>query len=126
MLFHRVPAEAAGVDPVAAPATVNDAQVVKIPASIPNSGQAPQRIYVAAEGPAAAVTVELFVECEKKPEDFLNGRPPQADRVWRLVETIVGVAGEAVAGTHIPMPGNYYARVTAGNGAGVVLLLGVV
>lgn len=126
MLFTRIPADALGVDPVAAPATVADAQVFKVPASLPNSGQAPARFYVAAEGAAVALTVELFVEVEKHPEAFLNDKPAQVDRVWRSVETITGVAGEAIIGTSIPMPGNYYARVTVGAAAGAELLVGIV
>lgn len=127
MLFHRIPAAALGPDPVTNPEDVPRAAIFRMrPVANENSGSAAQALALAAEDETAAVTVSVYAEIEQESEAFINTRPAQADRKWRLLGSITGVAGEVVVGNFKPLPGNIYVRVTAGNGVGVIALLGPV
>ena len=103
-----------------------EANVLKVPRSIPNTNDSPQAFVVGAKDESVALSISLFLEVENTPEQFLNQPTPSADRVWRKVEDIVGVAGEVVVSTIPPYPGNYYVQITAGAAAGAELLVGVV
>lgn len=127
MLFHRIPADATGPDPVTTPEGVpTNAIILLRPVANENAGAPGQALALAAEGAAAAVTVSVYAEIEERPEPFLNNPPAQSARKWRLLGTITGLAGQVVMSTFRPLPGNLYIRVTAGNGAGVVALVGAV
>lgn len=128
MLFQTFGATAATPDPVANPGDVPEANILRIPESLPNTNAPPVHFLITAEDETAALTVDLYVEIEESPEEFLpqNQKPAAADRKWRFVETIVGAAGQAVYSLARPAPGNYVVRVTAGAGAGVVGRLGII
>lgn len=126
MQFSRIPADAVSPNPITAAADILARNVIKAPLSIPNTNAPPHHFVLAAEDESAAITVRLFVESEKEPEPFLNGTPANADRVWRFVEQLDGAAGEAVFSQVPVAPGNYYAQITGGAGAGNVALIGVI
>lgn len=125
MLFNELSAEQAGVDPISAPTGVEKNSGFKVPPSIPNTNAAPKQFVAAAKG-GGPLTVQLYAESEAEPEEFLNKPPAAADRVWYFVEEISIAAGVVSFSTQAPIPGNYYARITAGDGAGKKLLLGVI
>ena len=125
MLFNEFDAEQAGADPISAPEGVESNYIFKVPLSIPNTNAAPKQIVAAVKG-AGPLTVQVYVEAEAEPEEFLNQPPPAADRVWVLAEEIVIAAGLITFSTNAPIPGNCYARISAGEGAGKKLLLGFI
>ncbi len=127
MLVTTVPADIAGVDPEAAPATVPDKQLFVVPRSLTNTDSAPQQISLSAEG--AALTVELWALIEPDPEPQVSGQPVVlADRVFLQIGISTVAAVDAVVRVDdtvgavtvplIPPTGKVYARITAGSAAG--------
>lgn len=126
--FAKIDATAVGVDPIASPASVKPENIVTAPfACGPSKNEVKANaIMLWTESAGGNVTVELYCRDEST-GTFSGGGTPR----FRLlgVATVIGVSAVVPvvdsAGRTVFPPGEVYPRVTAGNGAGCVVHLGV-
>lgn len=115
-----IDAAALGADPIAAPASVLDANLFTIPDGAPASNVRREALALYTTGAAAGVSAEVWLL-----DESAGPGVAAASRVFRLFGAATAVGQTAVvlvkdAGGAVAIPsGRAYLRITAGNGAGI-------